>query len=121
MSTYGFRSALDWCGREFGIRAAGLKVGPLEEQIGGVQSLKPLRNSHWLLNYPSHRFSVVWLRIPNYPNSAPLTLNVHKTIFGYVLKENDSVVKSVRNLDVKCEVQMCLVLFVDDANKIKLF
>ena len=30
--------------------------------------------------------------------------SAHKTIFGLVLKENASIVKSVRNLDAKCEV-----------------
>ena len=42
-------------------------------------------------------------------SKAPLT--AHKTIFGLVLKENDSFVRSVRNLDVKCEVQMCPCTF----------
>ena len=32
---------------------------------------------------------------------------VPRTIFGLVLKENASVVKSKRDLDAKCEVQMC--------------
>ena len=32
---------------------------------------------------------------------------MHKTIFGLLLKEHESIVKSMRNLDVKCEVQMC--------------
>ena len=34
----------------------------------------------------------------NHPFSA------HETIFGLVLKKNDSDVKSMRNLNVKCEV-----------------
>ena len=53
------------------------------------------------------RNTVVW----GYPFSA------HEIIFGLVFKENDSVVKSVRNLDVKCEVQMCPCTFADDAKK----
>ena len=35
-----------------------------------------------------------------------LTLSAHETIFGLVLKENEVVVNSMRNLDVKCEVQL---------------
>ena len=43
---------------------------------------------------------------------------VYKTIFGLDLKENDSVVKSLRNVDVKYEVHMCgLALFVNDTKK----
>ena len=38
-------------------------------------------------------------------------------VFGLVLKENDSIMKFVKNLDVKYEVQMCLVLFANDAKK----
>ena len=37
-----------------------------------------------------------------------LTFSAQESIFGLVLKKNDYVVKSMRNLDVKCEVQMCL-------------
>ena len=39
---------------------------------------------------------------------------------GLVLKENASVVESVRNLDAKCEVQG-FALFAADAKKIKQF
>ena len=42
------------------------------------------------------------------------------TTFCFVLKENNSIVKSIRNLDAKCEVQMCLFFFFAiDANKQK--
>ena len=37
----------------------------------------------------------------------------------FVSKENDSDVKSLKNLDVKCEVQMCLVLFANKKKKQK--
>ena len=40
---------------------------------------------------------------------------------GLVMKENGSVVESVRNLDAKCEVQGLLALFAADAKNIKLF
>ena len=40
-----FRFALDWCGEEFDICAIGC-IEPLREQIGGVQSSKPLENFH---------------------------------------------------------------------------
>ena len=43
--------------------------------------------------------------------------SAHETIFGLVLKGNDFVVESVWNLDVKCEVQMCLCTFAGDEKK----
>ena len=39
------------------------------------------------------------------------TFSAYETIFGLVLKENASLVKSVRILDVKFEVQMCPCTF----------
>ena len=36
------------------------------------------------------------------------------TIFGLVLKENHSIVKSVRNLGVKCDFRCALGLFAYD-------
>ena len=49
-------------------RLCGTNVGPLKEHIRGVQSSKPLGNSHWLLDYPSLRFSMASLHAPNSPN-----------------------------------------------------
>ena len=40
---------------------------------------------------------------------------------GLVLKENASVLESVRNLDAKCEVQGPLALFAADANDSNLY
>ena len=39
--------------------------------------------------------------------NGPLT---DETIFDLVLKENHSIVKFIRNLDIKCEVQCALVM-----------
>ena len=39
-------------------RLRGSKAGSSRESIGGVQSLKPVGNSHWLLDYPSSEFSM---------------------------------------------------------------
>ena len=44
------------------------KAGPSREHIGGVQSLKPLENYHWLLDYPLTWFSMASLRALNFPN-----------------------------------------------------
>ena len=46
-----------------------------------------------------------------------MEINAHKTIFGLALKEYHSLVKSVRNLDAKCEVQMCPCTFCSGCKK----
>ena len=43
-------------------------VGPLREHIGGVQSLQPSGNLHWLLDYVSRGFSMASLHALNSPN-----------------------------------------------------
>ena len=49
-------------------RLRGSKARPLRGHMGGVQSSKPLENSHWLLDYPSIGFSMASLCALNSPN-----------------------------------------------------
>ena len=79
----------------------------LPGQVGcapaGSTAAVPNGHPHHL---PHTRLMTPWTTIPLLsPFSA------HETISGLVLKENHSVVKSVRNLDAKCEVQMCPCTF----------
>ena len=43
-------------------------MGPSEEHVRGIQSSKPMRNPHWLLNYPFTGFSMASSHALNSPN-----------------------------------------------------
>ena len=58
--------AIGLCGMKWR-RLHQLNTGPLREHVGGVQSLKPMVNPHWLLDYPSIGFSMVSSRALNSP------------------------------------------------------
>ena len=57
-------------------QASMLEKGTIKRTYWGSQSLKPLENPHWLLDYMSTGFSIAFLRVLNSPR-------IHDTNFEF--------------------------------------